>query len=139
VTEAIVFPDVEDLLRIYLADQLEDVFAFTDIAVHAAQRPTPLPDRMVFLRRTGGTSRDIVTDLAQVTVEAYGRTGSDAILIAQMVQALMGTLERDGGTAGVAIHDVQVFSGPYLDPDQLAPNHYRYSATYQAAVRGTAH
>ena len=135
-SQAIVFPDVEDLLRVFFLAQLGVIDGYTTAAVHAAERPDPLPSKFLLVTRTGGTSQDLVMDRAQVTVQAYARSGGSAERFAALARALMGRAERNGFLGTVPIYEVREFSAPYSDPDELAPEHHRYSATYQVAVRG---
>lgn len=128
--EVIVFPDVEDELRVWLAGEVT-------ADVYAAQKPATFPSTFVYLRRTGGSSVDLITDAAQVTVECYALTGSAAFALAAEVRGLLGSLEREGTTGTMTVHAVTEFSGPYLDPDPLQPERTRYTATYRVAVRGT--
>ncbi|MDO8308564.1 MAG: hypothetical protein Q7V58_09465 [Actinomycetota bacterium] len=135
-SQAIVFPDVEDLLREFYVDQLAGIEGYATVAVHAGERPDPLPAKFLLVTRTGGTSQDLVTDRAQVTVQAYAKSGGSAGRFASLARALIGRAERNGLLGTVPIYEVREFSAPYSDPDELAPEHYRYSATYQVAVRG---
>lgn len=134
--EVIVFPDVEDELRVWLAAALGDLEAFEGVAVYATQKPATLPSRFVYLRRTGGSARDMVTDLAQITVECYGGTTAAAERLTANVRGLLHSLGRIGSTGSMTVHDVAEFAAPYFDPDPLQPERFRYTATFQVATRG---
>lgn len=136
--EVIVFPDVEDVVRLYLEVELANRPAYATAKVHAGIKPQTFPARMVYVRRTGGPARDLVTDVAQVTVECYAKTGGQAANLAAVVRGLINAAERAGVMGEVPVYEVVEFSGPYLDPDPDAPTLSRYSATYSIAVRGTA-
>lgn len=134
--QAIMFPDVEELLRDFFLAQFDDLDGYATTAVYAATRPETLPGKFLLVTRTGGTSQSLVLDRAQVTIQAYGKTGGSAERLAAVARALIGRAERNGLLGTVPIYEVREFSAPYSDPDELAPEHYRYSATYQVAVRG---
>lgn len=135
--EVIVFPDVEDVVRLYLEGELAGRPAYATAKVHAGIKPATFPARMVYVRRTGGPSRDMVTDVAQITIECYAKTGGQATNLAAVVRGVLNAAERTGHMGDVPVYEVVEFSGPYLDPDPDAPTLTRYSATYQVAVRGS--
>lgn len=132
--EVVVFPDVEDLTRLHL--QAEPLLA--GVSVYAGQLPATWPAELVLVRRTGGPSRDMVTDLAQVTIESRAKTAGRAQRIAAIVRAVLKAAALDGALDGVPLYEVRDLSGPYADPDPNHPTVPRYSATYQLAVRGAA-
>jgi len=137
--QVIVFPDVEDLTRLEFNARFAARTGFTTVVAYVGKRPATLPTDFVFIRRTGGPSRDLTTDMAQITVEAYSKTSSTrAVAIANLCRAFLGAAERDGFLNGVPLREVVPFGGPYLDPDPDAPTFTRYSATSTVAVRGTA-
>lgn len=135
--ELVVFPDVEDVVRVHLAARFAAHDGFAGVKAHAAPKPRVLPAEFVFVQRTGGPSRDMVTDVAQITVESYAKSGSRCVAIASLVRAFLGAAERAGMMESTPVHEVVEFSGAYLDPDPNAPDHTRYSATFLVAVRGT--
>lgn len=136
VAEVVVFPDVEDALRLQLLADLP-THGIT-AAVHAGQKPTPLPASMVYIRRTGSARASLVVDLAQLTVECYATTGAQAERLAAIVRGLLDSYERTGAMGLATVHAVSEYAGAYLDPDPLAPERFRYTATYQVAIRGAA-
>lgn len=136
VAEVIVFPDVEDLLRVWLTAQLPALVP--DVRVDAGRLPKTLPDKHVFVRRTGGVARDLVVDVPRVTFESRARTSTGAERLAAAVRALVGSLGRLGVLGDVPCYEVREISGPYLDPDPVNPGLHRYSASFELAVRGTA-
>lgn len=135
--DLILFADVEDDLRQHLNTTLPG-FGFTQTSY--VKRPEKLPASFIFIHRTGGPRRDMVTDQAQITIECYAQSkGSPdeslAFRVAQFVRSLMNALEGDL-LGGNQVDSVNEFSGAYNDPDPLSPNHARFTATYQLAVRG---
>lgn len=135
--ELILFGDVEDDLRKHFNSTLPG-FGFSQVA--HVKRPAKLPDSFVFIQRTGGPRRDMVTDQPQLTIECYASSKgspdeSAAIRLAGFVRSLMHALEGSM-LAGRQVDTAGEFSGPYNDPDPLAPKHARFTATYQIAVRG---
>lgn len=135
--EVIVFPDVEDLVRLFLQDELASRPGQSTTKVFAGQLPATLPAKSVLVTRTGGVTRDLVIDLAQVTIECRAATAGAAERLAALVRGLIGAAERDGRMGDVPIYEVRDFSAPYSDPDPRNEAVQRYSATYQVAVRGS--
>jgi hypothetical protein len=137
--EVIVFPDVEDLTRVELNTRFTATTEYTTVTAYAGKKPATLPNEFVFVHRTGGPSRNLITDAAQITLEAYSKKSGDrASAILNLARAFLAAAERDGTLNGVPLHEVTEFSGGYLDPDPDAPTFNRYSATLSLAVRGTA-
>lgn len=136
--ELILFEDAEDLGRLYLEAALADREGFASVQALAGRLPQLLPTESVLVRRTGGPSRDLVTDLALLTLECRAATSGRAERIASMCRALMLAAERAGHMLGVPVYDVRDLSGVYEDPDPINPTVPRYSGTYQVAVRGSS-
>jgi hypothetical protein len=135
--EVIVFADVEDLVRQYLQAELATRPGQTTTKAFAGQLPATLPAKSVLVTRTGGVTQDLVVDMAQVTIECRAASAGTAERLAALVRGLIGAAERDGHMLDVPIYEVREFSAPYSDPDPRNAAVYRYSATYQVAVRGT--
>jgi hypothetical protein len=130
VAELITFPDVEDVVRSYLGAAL-------GVPAFAGTTPTTFPARSVAVVRTGGVARDLVTDMATLSVDCRaGASESAALDLARGVRAHMGAAERDGWMGTHRVYEVVEISGPYLNPDPLNPKQHRYSAIFQVAVRG---
>jgi hypothetical protein len=131
--EVILFPDATAVV----IDLLAAAFDERDETAPVEPRvPNPRPDRFVVVRRTGGTSRAVVIDDPQITVEAWGTDDADAHDLAQLCRGLLHAAE---GTVvdTVAVYRVAEVSGPGNLPDPES-NHARYSQTFLAAMRGTA-
>ena len=135
--EVIVFPDVENAIRVYLTATFAALAGFATVTATTGTKPATLPAEFVHITRTGGTA-DLVVDRPQITLETYAKRGSRAIEIAQMARGILAAAAREGVLTGVTAYRYSEFSGPYLDPDPNAPLHTRYSATIQIAVRGHA-
>lgn len=135
--EVILFVDAEDMVRLYLTGEFAARAGFTAVTAYAGKKPATLPAEFVFVRRTGGPARDMVTDAAQITLECYAKTGARAVAVAALARGLVGAAERAGQMGSATVYSVVEFAGPYLDPDPDAPLHTRYSATYSVAVRGS--
>lgn len=136
--QVIIFPDVEDLIRVYLQAQVTTRADMAGVKVHANKLPATLPAKSILVTRTGGVSKDLVMDMAQVTIECRAGTAGEAERLASLVRGLVGAAERDGNLGGTPIYEVREFSAPYSDPDPRNEKHERFSATYQVAVRGAA-
>lgn len=131
--EAIAFPDVEDLLVIYLTEELA---ARGDTAsVHVAA-PDPRPTRFVLVPRVGGTRRNLVVDSASIAFECWADTPARASALCKLVRALVGALP--GLTVeGVPFYLVEEFGGPVNLPDPES-HQSRYTFTASVSCRGTA-
>lgn len=95
--------------------------------------PNPRPAEFVRVLGVGGVTRDRVTDVPTLAVEAWASTRSRAAELAQQVRAIMHSLEG-ASTAGYAVLEVTEFAGPADLPDPLSDQH-RYTATYAVAIR----
>lgn len=136
--EVIIFPDVEDLVRQYLQAAVVTRDGMSGVKVYANKLPETLPAKSVLVTRTGGVTKDLVMDMAQVTIECRAGTTGQAERLAALVRGLVGAAERDGHMVDVPIYEVREFSAPYSDPDPRNEKHERFSATYQVSVRGAA-
>lgn len=135
--ELIVFPDVEDLVRLHLRDRLAAHPSWTSARVFAATLPATLPPLSVLVRRTGGVPRDLVTDRPRVTLECRSaKTAGQAARLAAFVSAVIAAAGREGELATATLYTATEVSGIYLDPDPVHVTHHRYSATFELAVRG---
>lgn len=124
---AIIFPDVEQITCEYLTTLLE-VPCVTRI-------PTERPESFVIVRRIGGTRQTVVTDAAELILEAFAATDADAHDLAQLARAW--TLAMAGTTQGTtAVYRVDEISGPENLPDPVSEQP-RYTLAVQVAVRGT--
>ena len=131
VAELITFPDVEDLVRGYLADTLS-------ISAYAGTTPTAFPAQSVAIVRTGGVARDLVTDLATISIDCRAKSSETVALgIARQVRAHLGAVEREGVIGTTPVYEVREISGPYLNPDPRNPAVHRYTVAFQVAVRGS--
>ncbi len=122
----VVFPDATAAVT----SRLGDVLAVpTDARV-----PKPRPDEFIVVRRVGGPRRDIVTDEATLTIEAWAQDEAAAHDLAQLarahVHAMAGTTEGD-----VRVYRVGEFAGPASLPDPDS-SQSRYTLTVTVAVRG---
>ena len=98
--------------------------------------PNPRPARFVLVFRTGGPSVNVVTDAAQLTIEAWAATDYDAHDLAQAARAILSGIE---GTVsgGVTVYGIDEFSGPANLPDPES-DQSRYTWSTVVNVRGIA-
>lgn len=122
----VVFPDATAVTVTHLAGELE-------VPV-VSKVPNPRPDTFVRVRRVGGPRRDLVTDQAQLTVEAWAATDADAADLAQLARAHIHNM-RGQVISGVACYRVTEMAGPANLPDPTT-DHARYSLTIAVAMRG---
>lgn len=121
----VTFGDIEEALRVYLNGEL-DVSAYVSI-------PPERPDSFVSIVRNGGTKRDLITDSATVSFDAWGQVPSEAHDLAQEVRAAVHALP--GQTIGqMTVYRVQEFGGPANLPDPVS-NQPRYTLTLSIDVR----
>lgn len=126
--ETIVFPDIEALLVAHLHDAL-------DVPV-STQIPNPRPSSFVRVLRTGGPRQGLVTDEAQVTVEAWHDDSVQASDLAQQTRARLNVLAGQQ-LDGHQIHRVREMSGPGNLPDPTS-GQARYTWSLLVDVRGHA-
>lgn len=93
--------------------------------------PNPRPDAFITVRRVGGPRRNLVTDEATLTVEAWGQTDEEAHDLLQDARGLIHVMP--GETTN--IKRVTEFAGPAELPDPLS-NQPRYTLTLSVAERG---
>lgn len=127
----LVDPDVEGLLISYLSTALPE----NGMSVPVSDRPPQTGVESVVLYRTGGVRRDLVSDQAQITVDARAARGSRAVEILQLVRALLNDLWGKQ-INGFAVYDVNELSGPYVSPTEQDP--IRYSQSFLVVVRSKA-
>lgn len=137
--ELIEFPDVEALLR-EAANVVLPGLLGTPLQAFL-KRPPAFPDSFVVFTRTGGAPRDLVTDIPTLAVDAYAARGgspweSEAVRVFQRTAAWLRSLEVAGQVGGVPVYEVAQTSGPYRNPDPLAPKHARFSGVFTVALRG---
>jgi hypothetical protein len=108
---------------------------FTGVPVRS-RVPSTRPAQFVLVFRTGGPRVGVVTDAAQLTIEAWAANDADAHDLAQACRAILGSLEG-AVVGGVTVIKVIPFGGPgYLpDPQSDQP---RYSWSESVVVRGAA-
>jgi len=136
-TEVIVFPDVEDGIRVFLAAAFAARTGYTTVKASCGTKPATLPAEFVHITRTGGPA-ELILDRAQITLEAYAKTGARAVAIVNLARGLLHAASREGAMGALTVYSVADFGGPYSDPDPNAPTFTRYSATLQVTVRGSA-
>jgi hypothetical protein len=130
VAPLLVFPDSEELLRVVLGIKVSEVLGSTIPA--STMVPNPRPSEFLVVRRIGGSTRDLVTDVPVIQVEGWALLESRADRIAQVARAVLGWLVEVNGRA-VWLDDEIV--GPVSFPD--GSQHARYTASYAVAVRGS--
>lgn len=134
-TEYIVFPNAENITIL----AIRAAFTAMDEAAGVHKRPptdrTPA-SRFVTVRRTGGPRHTLVTDAAQLTIEAWGTDEDDAQALSEKaraaVKAMAGTVQST-----VQVYFVNEFNGPANDPDPIS-SQSRFVQTVQVSMRGAA-
>lgn len=120
------FPDIEDLVRVYLSAQLD-----SSVSLH---RPTTVGASHLMVWRGGGT-RDRLVDSPTLNIEAWHvRDGRAAALCADAVDHLiaLGGNQLDGWQVTRATNPGGVASLP----DPRFPESFRYVAMIELRVRG---
>lgn len=113
----VIFPD-----SVLLAsDELEaGLPALVGAAVPVGNRvPSPRPARFVRVRRQGGTRITVVSEAAQLEVQAWGADQAQAEDLGQACRSVLFAMQ--GRTvAGVPIYRVEDVGGPAEVPDPLS-------------------
>lgn len=116
------FPDVEAMVRKYLADGLA-------IRV-ATEVPNPRPVEFIRSWRTGGTALNRVVDRAQITNQIWAESTVRAAAVAGEARILM--LAASGALP--LVRSVTEIAGVYADPDP-ATGIPRYTFTHELTIR----
>lgn len=132
--ERILFPDAVDAVMEALTAQLL-ALGFSGVPV-LTRVPAARPGRFVVALRTGGPRANLVTDAAQITLEAWAAGEAEAHDLAQAARAIVGGLAGTV-TSGVTFYAVTEISGPANLPDPVS-DQARYSWTMIVNVRGIA-
>lgn len=132
--ERILFPDAISTVIGALNAQLGSL-GYAGVPVRS-KVPNPRPARFVLVFRTGGPRVGLVVDAAQVTVEAWAASDTDAHDLAQAARAIVGSLQGTV-TGGVTVYGVDEFSGPGYLPDPES-GQSRYTWTTSVQTRGVA-
>jgi metal-dependent amidase/aminoacylase/carboxypeptidase family protein len=132
--ERILFPDAAAAVIGALNTQLP-ALGFTSVPVRS-RVPNPRPSRFVLVFRTGGPRANVVTDSAQLTIEAWAASDVDAHDLAQAARAVLIGMEG-AVTGGVTVYGIDEFSGPAFLPDPES-DQSRYTWTASVNVRGVA-
>lgn len=132
--ERILFPDAAAAVISALNAQLS-ALGFTGVPVRS-RVPNPRPARFLLVFRTGGPSVNIVTDAAQLTIEAWATSDVEAHDLAQVARAIVTGIEGTV-TGGVTVYGVDQLSGPGYLPDPVSTQS-RYTFTVTVNVRGVA-
>lgn len=113
----VLFPDSVLLASDELEAQLP---ALVGAAVPVGNRvPTPRPDRFVRVRRQGGTRITVVSEAAQLEVQAWALDQAQAEDLAQACRSILhGMACRT--VAGVPVYLVDDVGGPAEVPDPLS-------------------
>lgn len=138
----IVFPDL-------VATARQILLAADDELVVTAEVPTNRPEKFVQLRRTGGTSRDVVIDGGFLTVDCWAISASAARVLAQQVRGILHaaantvvgpvpTVDVDGAEGdpvSVTVYRVAELAGPSDFPD-AGSGAARVRQSFQIGLRG---
>ena len=136
--EAVLFRDVEDLVCTFLRARLSAAFPGLDVfpgqlfpgAPQIGIRvPTARPDEFIRILRTGGPKETLVSEAAQITVEAWAKSEARSSLLLSQCRALLNAADE-------TIYGVREFSGPANLPDPLSAQ-LRYTMSFQVRARGT--
>lgn len=121
---AVLFPPVVATIVDYLNSLIAPVEARSKI-------PDPRPAKFVLVKRTGGPRDSIVTETAQVTIEAWADSSVDAEDLALTCRAHLQALAGFG-----SFYRVDEFSGPADLPD---PQSHQSRWTWTIAVQQRGH
>lgn len=130
--EIITWPDTEAAVVAFLRTELRDTMGWTNASVSTKVGAFP----HVQVLRTGGTTRSLVWDDAQITLDCRADDGIEAGRLARDCRALMLAAGREGVMDGHTIGTVDAFAAPQNNPDPTT-DAARHSATYTVPFRGS--
>lgn len=111
--QEIVFTDAAQLV----IDRLNERFADLDDPSRAFRSiPADRPGRFVTVRRTGGVKVTLVSEIVQLTVEAWDVDAGAAQDLAQLARSIISAMAH-GRWGGVPFGRYEEFSGPADLPD----------------------
>lgn len=125
-TELVVFPDVEALVVAALQAGIDELEPGP--TVHTAV-PANRPDEFVRVFRAGGPAQTLVTEGAQIIVEAWALDEIRAARILTVCRAYLNVLNGD-------LFGVYEISGPNNLPDPVS-DQARYTQTFGVRARGS--
>lgn len=131
--ELIIFPDAETQWSQYFREALAE--RDPEVEYVGSIIPSERPGKFVRVLRTGGTRRDLVTEVVTLTVEAWAQKSVPAERLAQLVRALIHACDQLPD--GAQVYTVDEYGSPANLPDPLS-DQARYTASYAVAVRGRA-
>jgi len=131
-TELVVMPDAEQLVIDGLAAGLAPLGYIGPIGTRV---PNPRPAESVQVLRTGGIGPTIVSDRAEISIDARASSESRAAQLAAWVRAVMHSMEGQI-LGGVMVYDIGEASGPSNYPDPYTPDESRYTQLFTVHVRG---
>lgn len=126
---AVLFGDVEDSVIIFLQSILEEQVYDRLPSVTATMLP------LVIIERTGGAAQSVVTERANITVEAWAKDWRTAQGLAQRARQALHNLPGET-VAGLTFYRCEEFAGPgrLIDPTTGFP---RFTFTVSLTVRCT--
>lgn len=138
---AVVMPSATRVLVEFFTEQFAATQHFDDVVV-LGRTPAPRPDRWLLVRSVGGHRRDVVTELASMTLEGWAGTDiapapSDAGMICHVARALLWAAQGTvvGTTHRTTLSRVVDLAGPADLPDPVS-GQSRTTCTVQVAMRG---
>lgn len=123
--------DVEGDVVAYLSERLGP-----QVTVATQVPPGPLPDRMVRVTRSGGTTWGPAHDRPVILVECWAGTTGDAARLAGAARAALHGMDDVWGGTGWLTFRAEL-SGLANLPDPLQPAHPRYQFAHQLQVRAS--
>lgn len=130
-SEVIIHGDAAGILKVGLMVGME---MLGDPVPVVLTIPANRPPEFIHVLSSGGSLRNIVTDVPTVIVEGWADRPSRAHQLAQMARGLMHWFTDINGTA---VYDVNEFAGPGDLPDPLS-DQARFTATYSVPMRSAS-
>lgn len=126
----ILFPDAQQAVIGYLTTALP---GYGSTATVVSKVPAARPATFVLVRRLGGVQRNVVTDEALLTVEAWATVEADAADLIQLCRALIHAMPGPQGSTVCYLITEIAGPGNLPDPDS---DQARFTMTLQVALRG---
>ena len=98
--------------------------------------PNPRPAEFVRVERLGGTRRNVVTDEALISVEAWAATEQDAHDLAQLARGWLHAAQGSTVAGFGTVYRVDELGGPAHSPDPESGQE-RFTFSVQLALRAT--
>lgn len=107
----------------------------TSVYIIGTSIPENKPTTFVRVVQTGGTSRDLVTDVFTVVIEVFSKMESTANEVASNAIARLQLAARKGRVGNAVCYGIEIAALPQNFPLPSVQSHKRYTTTITLAIR----